>query len=149
MSEREIRQLNHRHLPADVQRGAGPPGAQRLRLASRAVGVVQTARQEYADGGNTCRRVESRVLGAGITHPASHSPFAFLRHGCTGPDSSGTSEQGMLLLELPGTNIPSLAPCFLLLLPLADEVSGVGIQVNGDVWSPGMMLAWVLGEPGL
>lgn len=39
MSEREIWQLNHWHLPADVGCVAGSPGAQRVCLASEAVSI--------------------------------------------------------------------------------------------------------------
>lgn len=46
------------------------------------------------------------------------------------------------------STVPSLIPCPQLLLPMADGVLGVGVQVNGDVWSPGMLLAWAWGDRG-
>lgn len=80
MSE-QIWQPNCRHLPADAGRVAGSPGAQCACLASEAVSIFgDGVCRGRADGANMCRCVESRVLGAGITHLASRSPTALGQH---------------------------------------------------------------------
>lgn len=56
------------------------------------------------------------------------------------------SRRSTCLVSLPGI-VPPLSPCPQLLSPLANWVLGVGVEVNGDVYS-GMLLAQVWSECG-
>lgn len=93
--------------------------------------------------GNMCRRVGSRALRVGITHPAScllaASPGSRLPWS---PVTQQPEVGNAPAWSLPGA-VASLSPQLLPLL--ANQVLGVGFEVNGDVCSE-VLLAWVWGN---
>lgn len=92
MLEWEIWQPNSWHLPEDAQCI--------VCLEREAVGIFGDGMSRgCADGGNMCRRVESRALGVWellILLPTP--PAAFPYWDCTSPHSIGTPEWEILLL---------------------------------------------------
>jgi len=157
MSEQEIWQPIHRHLPADAGRVAGSPGAQRAHipppgplsvcLASEAV-FSETAGVGDVQTEEICADVSGLVCSERELLIPLPPPLPPPRAGAAPVPTPPSPRSGRCPCLVPLWHHAIPHPLPPAALPMADGIVGVGVWVNGDVWSPGMLLAGVWGDCG-